>query len=142
MAQDLLGDWTYRSFLNDPQPVGSDAQAALGLIFGEGALTVTAADSAGGFKAALSFGGAAVMDLAGSYAEGECGGPAVIRANGRGRPGSGIEDFDYDYIFYPVAPWPEGVDQRQALVGTVVRAADHGKAKKGAVASTITVRQG
>jgi hypothetical protein len=142
LAQSLIGDWTYRSFLNNPQPADGNAQAALGLIFGEGALAIAAADPASGFKAALSFGGDAVMDLVGSYADGTNGGPALIRANGRGRAGSGIEDFNYDYIFYPVDPWPGGVGQRAAMVGTVMRAADHGGAKKGAVASTITVKQG
>jgi hypothetical protein len=137
----LKGEWTYRSFVNEPKPVGDDAQAAQGLIFGEGALPVTQADP-GGFKGALSFGGKAVMDLVGSFKPAAGGAPAVIAARGTGRKGSGIEDFVYDYIFYPIAPWPGGVGQRQALVGTVMRAEDHGNAKKGAVASTVTVRRG
>jgi hypothetical protein len=140
-AQGLKGEWTYRSFVNEPKPVGGDAQTALGLIFGEGALTVSQADS-GGFKAALSFGGKAVMDLVGSFRPAAAGAPAVIAARGTGRKGSGIEDFVYDYIFYPVAAWPGGIDQRQAMVGTVMRAADHGSAKKGAVVSAIAVRRG
>jgi hypothetical protein len=142
-AEKLEGVWTYRSFNNIPQPVGGDPQAALGLIFGEGMLTIAAA-AAGpqGFRASLSFGGAAVMDLAGSFKAGAGGSPAVIRARGTGRPGSPVADFVYDYIFYPVAPWPGGVGQRQAMVGTVMRAADHGTARKGAVASAICVRRG
>ena len=140
-AQNLLGTWTYRSFVNNPQPVNGDAAAALKLIFGEGALTIEAADPKQGFRAALSFGGAAVMDLRGSFTPGSGTAPAVIAARGTGRKGSGIESFVYDYIFYPVAAWPGGVGQRQALVGTVMRAADHGNAKKGAVASTITLRR-
>jgi hypothetical protein len=139
--QSLKGEWTYRSFVNEPKPVGGDAQAALGLIFGEGALTVTQADPSG-FKGALSFGGKAVMDLVGSFKPGAPGAPAMIAARGTGRKGSGIEDFVYDYIFYTVAPWPGGIGQRQAMVGTVMRAADHGSAKKGAVVSAIAVRRG
>jgi hypothetical protein len=139
-SQGLKGSWTYRSFVNNPQPVAGDAQAALDLIFGEGNLTIAQAD-AHGFKAALSFGGKAVMDLAGSFRPGAQGAPAVIAARGTGRKGSGIEDFVYDYLFYPVAPWPGGIGQRQAMVGTVMRAADHGTAKKGAVVSTIVVRR-
>jgi hypothetical protein len=138
--QNLKGEWTYRSFINEPKPVGGDAQAALGLIFGEGALTVAQADS-GGFKAALSFGGKAVMDLVGTFKAGAAGAPAVIAARGTGRKGSGIENFVYDYIFYTVAPWTGGVGQRQAMVGTVMRAADHGNSKKGAVVSAIVVRR-
>ena len=139
-SQGLKGDWTYRSFVNEPKPVGNEPQAALGLIFGEGALTISQADTKG-FKAALSFGGKAVMDLVGSFKPGAGGGPAVIAARGTGRKGSGIEDFVYDYIFYSVLPWPGGVGQRDALVGTVMRAADHGGAKKGYVASAILVRR-
>jgi hypothetical protein len=116
--QSLKGEWTYRSFVNEPKPVGGDAQAALALIFGEGALTIVAADTSG-FKGALSFGGKAVMDLVGSFKPAGAGAPAVIAARGTGRKGSGIE----------------------ALVGTVMRAADHGSAKKGAVVSAIAVRR-
>jgi hypothetical protein len=140
-SQGLKGEWTYRSFVNEPRPVGGDAQAALGLIFGEGALTITQADSSG-FRAALSFGGKAVMDLLGSFKPAAGGAPAVIAARGTGRKGSGIEDFVYDYVFYPAPAWPGGIGQRGALVGTVLRAADHGNAKKGAVVSAIAVRRG
>jgi len=142
-AHNLEGVWTYRSFNDNPQPVAGDPQAALKLIFGEGELTIAAAaEGARGFRAALSFGGAAVMDLVGSFKAAGSGSPAVIRARGTGRPGSPAADFVYDYIFYPIAPWPGGVGQRQALVGTVMRAADHGAARKGAVASAIVVRRG
>jgi hypothetical protein len=139
-AQGLEGVWTYRSFINNPQPVGDDAQAALNLIFGEGELTIETA-SDGVFKAALSFGGNAIMDLDGTIERIGPDVPFVIFAQGAGRPGSGIEDFHYDYAFYTAYSWPNGIDQRPALVGTVVRAADHGTAKKGVVASTVTVRQ-
>jgi hypothetical protein len=142
-AERLEGTWTYRSFNNIPQSVNGDPQAALKLIFGEGELKIiAAAEGAQGFRATLSFGGAAVMDLVGSFKAAAGGSPAVIRARGTGRPGSPVAEFVYDYIFYPIAPWPGGVDQRQALVGTVMRAADHGTAKKGAVASAICLRRG
>lgn len=140
-AQDLTGTWTYRSFINNPQPVGDDPEAAQALIFGEGELTIESAEAGSdGFKASLSFGGNAVMDLAGSLEPGSAGGPTVIRAQGKGRAGSPVATFFYDYIFYPVGTWPGSVDQVPALVGTVMRAADHGSAKKGYVASSITVR--
>ena len=35
----LNGDWTYRSFINNPVPVNGDAQKALQLIVGEGDLS-------------------------------------------------------------------------------------------------------
>jgi hypothetical protein len=143
--QGLQGFWTYRSFRNNPAPIGDlpdDQQpaAALALLFGEGDLTIETADK-GVFKAALSFGGKAIMDLVGTFTPASGDRPAVATARGAGRKGSGIENFHYNYVFYAVPPWKDGIDQRQALVGTVVRAADHGTAKKGYVASTVTVRK-
>lgn len=139
MADALEGKWTYRSFLNNPAPV-STPDEAMALIFGEGELDIVQAAPGGAFKATLSFGGDAIMDLVGDVAAGP-GGTQAISAKGAGRPGSSVADFRYDYIFYPVPAWPAGVGQRDALVGTVVRAADHGAARKGATASTITVRR-
>ena len=138
---DLTGVWTYRSFINNPDPVQTPDEA-MALIFGEGALTIESATPAAGFRAALSFGGDAVMDLVGTVAAAAGELPLVATAEGRGRKGSPVADFAYDYIFYLVPDWPAGVGQRDALVGTVVRAADHGSARKGATASTITVRHG
>lgn len=136
----LLGTWTYRSFVNNPAPLTS-ADDALALVFGEGLLTITAADPQQGFRATLSFGDDATMDLTGEVRQIEPDGLIVARAAGAGRAGSPIADYRYDYLFFEVPAWPVGVDQRQALVGSVVRAADHGAARKGATASTITVRR-
>ena len=136
----LLGTWSYRSFINNPEPVES-ADDALALIFGEGLLTIANADTAHGFNATLSFGGDAVMDLMGDVVAADPAGPITARAIGAGRAGSPIADFRYDYLFFEVPAWPTGIDQRQALVGSVVRAANHGSARKGATASTITVRR-
>lgn len=139
-AQGLEGVWTYRSFINNPTQVDGNPQAALKLIFGEGELTIEKA-SDGVFKAALSFGDPAIMDLQGTIERVNPDVPFVIFAQGAGRPGSGIEDYHYDYAFYTAYTWPNGIDQVPALVGTVVRAADHGSSKKGYVASTVTVRK-
>src|SRR6266496_1854005 len=119
--KDLAGEWTYRSFLNDPQPVTTPDEA-LSLIFCEGALTITNATPGDGFHATLSFGGESVMELTGEVVAGSGQSPMVAHVNGRGRPGSPVADFAYDYIFYAVPDWPEGVAQRDALIGTVVRA--------------------
>jgi len=53
------------------------------------------------------------------------------------------QNFNYDYLAYYTPLWPNGVDQRAALVGTIVRAAPHsdGQAEAGFVASMIAVRQ-
>jgi len=136
----LLGIWSYRSFINNPEPVGS-ADETLALIFGEGVLTIVDADPALGFNTILSFGGDAVMDLKGDVVVADPGGLLTARAIGAGRAGSPVADFRYDYLFFEVPAWPSGIDQRQALVGSVVRAADHGSARKGATASTITLKR-
>lgn len=137
---DLIGIWTYRSFVNTPAAVETP-DAALALIFGEGELAILAADPTDGFRATLSFGGAAIMDLVGEVIAPDGDRPLVATARGRGRAGSPISDFAYDYLFYAVPAWPDGIDQRPALVGTVIRARDHGAATKGVTASTITVRR-
>jgi hypothetical protein len=137
---DLTGVWTYRSFINNPASVQT-ADEALALIFGEGTLTIMEASPASGFKAELSFGEDAVMDLVGDVTAASGDLPATASVKGRGRADSPVADFAYDYVFYEVPNWPNGIDQRQALVGTVIRVEDHGAAKKGATASTVTVRK-
>jgi hypothetical protein len=136
----ITGVWTYRSFINNPAPVTTPADA-MNLIFGEGELTIATASPEAGFHATLSFGGDAIMDLVGKVIAHEGPHPLVATAKGRGRANSSIADYDYDYIFYAVPAWPAGVAQRQALVGTTIRAADHGTDKKGMTASTVTLRR-
>lgn len=133
----IAGTWRYRSFLNDARPVISP-EDALALIFGEGDLVIASANPGQEFRATLSFGEDAVMDLKGEVSKGE---PIAIVAKGRGRPGGPIADFAYDYIFFEVPSWPEGIGQVPALVGSVVRVEDHGEARKGVTASTITILQ-
>ena len=36
----IAGDWMYRSYLNNPDPVGDDPQKAVGNIFGEGVFSL------------------------------------------------------------------------------------------------------
>jgi hypothetical protein len=134
----LTGTWTYRSFINNPAPV-NDANDAFGLIFGEGELEIIQATPADGFRATLSFGDDAVMELNGDVTEGAGASPMVINAKGRGRPDGPIADYAYDYMFCVVPDWPEAVGQRTSMVGSVIRAADHGLARKGFTASTITL---
>ena len=69
------------------------------------------------------------------------GNPYDLRFQGRGIVKG--EEWVYDYEGYVIRPWPNGVDQRPAFVGTVVRTVAHsqGKSKAGVVASFIAVRQ-
>ena len=136
----LLGTWNYRSFFNRAKPVTSPEEA-LALIFGEGELDVVKSSPDDGFVATLSFGGDAVMDLTGTVISPGASQPLVINVNGKGRADSAIADYRYDYLFFEVPAWPAGIGQQQTMVGSVVRAADHGTARKGATASTIAVRR-
>jgi hypothetical protein len=55
------------------------------------------------------------------------------------------EEWKYDYVGYVVNPWPNGVDQRMAIVGSIVRTIPHGRepdiAPAGEVGSWIAVKQ-
>jgi hypothetical protein len=136
-SSNFTGNWTYRSFINDPNEVGDDPQKALALIFGEGQLVV-APSAFGTFKGSLSFGSDAVLDLQGWAAYGT---PFTARFAGVGRKGTSTEGWVYDYLCYLVPSWPNGVDQRAALVGSVIRTVPHsgGQAKAGYVASFVAV---
>lgn len=72
------------------------------------------------------------------------GAPFSIRIQGVGKdPGSQSEGWVYDYLGWYIPAWPNGVDQRPAIVGTVIRTVAHsnGQAKAGKVASFVAVRQ-
>ena len=127
----LIGKWTYRSFLSkiDPNLPFND------LKFGAGTLEFTNApmqDIAG------TIGGPGwQLELKGSMTYGN---PMTARFQGKGKI-SGVE-WIYDYEGYLVKPWPNGVDQVPAIVGTIVRTIPHGAgAPAGVVAQWIAVRQ-
>jgi len=132
----LVGSWTYRSFLNNP-----DLSAVFNdLEFGRASLTIM--DSVPGTLKGRIFDDDPTfpwsLDLNGSI---NYGNPYDLRFQGKGIVKG--EEWVYDYEAYVIRPWPNGVDQRPAFVGTVVRTVAHsqGKAKAGVVASFIAVRQ-
>ena len=64
-----------------------------------------------------------------------------MRFQGRGAT-PGVEDLVYDYVGYLAPVWPNGVDQRPAIVGSIVRTEPHsGGAEPGFVASWIAVKR-
>lgn len=136
----FVGKWTYRSFVNNPAEVGKDAQKALALIFGEGQITINESDF-GTLRGEVSFGPQYVLDLKGWAAYGT---PFTTRFEGVGRKGTQAEGWIYDYVGYLIPNWPNGVDQRAAIVGSVIRTVPHsgGQAKAGVVASFIAVKEG
>ena len=132
----FLGSWAYRSLLNDPD-ISTDFDK---LEFGRGTIVIedtameTLAGTIGGPGWSLTLKGAR-----------QYGTPMRARFEGRGIVGG--EEWIYDYDCYLVPPWPNGVQQRPALVGSVIRTIPHSGSKPGTVnpagvvASFIAVRE-
>ena len=135
----VSGSWTYRSFINDPTPVGDDPQKALALIFGEGKLDITRTDGRN-FTATLDFGGGYAMDLFGTIYPGAGTNPEALLITGTGREGTPTAKWVYQYQGYVVPQWAEGVNQRPAIVGTVVRTIPHDGGQAGVVASFVMLK--
>jgi len=128
----LTGNWTYRSLVNNPTPNLDFGD----LRFGEGELVIDTF-ALGSFSGRLVFGGTTEMTLTGSSSFGN---PFAVRFQGVGSS-PGIEDWVYDYVGYHVPVWPNGVDQRPAIVGSVVRTAPHDGSPAGVVVSWIAVKR-
>ena len=116
----LIGSWTYRSFFSNP-----DLQATFNsLEFGRG--TIVVAESAintfkgtiGGPDWSLALNGSANF-----------GNPYTVRFNGEGVVDG--EQWNYAYVGYLTLPWPNGVNQRPAIVGSIVRVIPHSNGKGG-----------
>lgn len=127
-----VGNWSYRSLLNNP-----DLSVEFNdLRFGMGTLQLTEPSSGelggsiGGPGWSLAVTGTAIV-----------GSPDTVVFQGRGEIGG--ETWVYDYRGYVVPSWPNGVDQIDALVGSIIRVVPHsdGRAKAGFVASWYAVRQ-
>lgn len=131
-AASLAGSWTYRSFLNLPDPALQFNQ----LRFGQGELVIDAS-AEGGFSGRLIFAPGAQMLLTGASSAGI---PLTLRFQGLG-DGAGLEGWVYDYVGYLIPDWPNGIAQRSAIVGSVVRTVEHDGNPAGAVASWIAVRR-
>src|SRR5436190_1784956 len=128
----LIGKWTYRSFLNDPNQKTEPND----LLFGEGTIELTDAPMQ---QIAGTIGGDGwQLKLNGSMTYGN---PFRARFEGKGTVNG--EEWIYDYVGYLINIWPNGVGQVPAIVGSVIRTIPHsgGKAKAGFVASFYAVRQ-
>jgi FtsP/CotA-like multicopper oxidase with cupredoxin domain len=128
----FAGSWSYRSFRSNPDlsvPVDE-------LLFGMGELEL-AVSSAGQITGTLG-GVGWQLNLTGTATATN---PATIRFQGRGTIAG--EEWVYDYLGYHVPTWENGVDQRPAIVGTIVRTKAHsgGNATAGFVAQWIAVRR-
>jgi hypothetical protein len=128
----FVGSWTYRSFVNDPDPAQQPDQ----LLFGQGELAIDAF-APGSFGGRLVLEGGGQLNLAGASSFGN---PFAVRFQGVGEEPP-VEGWVYDYVGYLVPTWPNGVDQRPAIVGSVVRTVPHDGNPAGFVASWIAVKR-
>ena len=128
----FVGTWTYRSFISNPD-IGVDFHD---LEFGRGTLTIDDV-APPAFQGRLTFGETYQFRLLGSSSLGN---PFAVRFQGVGDAADSAGQV-YDYVGYLVPIWPNGIDQRAAIVGSVVRTVPHdgGKAKAGVVASWIAL---
>jgi len=130
----LIGRWTYRSLINDPD-ISKDFNS---LEFGRGELLVEYV-LPGLFIGRLVFSDTYQFRLQGALIPGF---PAILRFQGVGdAPDS--QDQVYDYLGFLVPPWPQGVDQRPAIVGSTIRtvAHDEGKARAGVVTTFVALKR-
>jgi len=131
----LVGAWTYRSFLNDP-----DLSTQFNdLEFGRGTIQINPAPI-NEFRGTIG-GPGWQLQLKGSI---NYGNPFTVRFQGTGVVGG--EEWVYDYIGYVVLPWPNGINQRPAMVGSIVRTIPHssgsgGTSPAGVVCSWIAIKQ-
>ena len=116
MSNPFIGNWTYRSFLNDPDI----SKAANDLLFGEGTPAIVEKSET---ELAGTIGGPGwSLDLRGSFGYGS---PMQVRFQGKGVVGG--EEWIYDYIGWLVPVWPNSTDRLEvpAIVGSVVRTIPH-----------------
>jgi hypothetical protein len=143
----FIGKWTYRSFLNDPdQFLGDDnlddktkQQKLMDLVFGAGTIEIVAAPP-NILKGTIG-GSDWQLELYGSRSYGN---PMAVWFQGSGTIGK--EKWIYDYLGYLVPQWPDGIQQRAAMVGSIVRVIPHSGSDgtvhpAGVVASWYAVQQ-
>jgi hypothetical protein len=132
----FVGSWSYRSLLNEPDLATGFDKLEFGrgtLVIAEGPMQILSG-TIGGPGWSLTLKGAR-----------DYGSPMHARFQGTGTVHG--EKWIYDYDGYLVPHWPNGVEQRPAIVGSVIRTIPHGGgepgtvAPAGVVASFYAVRQ-
>lgn len=130
----VLGSWTYRSFVNNPD-IDKDFKD---LELGRGELTIERFTPAT-FSGRLSFGDTYQFRLRGVV---DMSPPCSVRFTGFGDT-KDSEGQIYDYVGFFVPTWSNGIDQRPAFVGSTVRTVAHNgeRAKAGMVGSFIALKR-
>lgn len=136
---DLTGYYTYRSFLNRPDPADDLNE----LRFEEGELYLWVAPD-GSIQGTLGFPADPVapqktfMDLSGRVTQWSL---PDLELHGVGRPETPTQGFDYEYRASLAPSFPDADGQRLALVGTVLRAKPHDSAPSRVTASIVAVKR-
>ena len=127
------GNWTYRSLHNAPMetPFANLEFATAIMRFKK-----HSGDSIFGI---LDMGPGYALNLRGKLTT--CNGSTTFYIEGSGVPNSNTANWEYDYQGYIVPKWPNGIQQADACVGSVIRSKPHGNAKAGQTASFYMVRQ-
>ncbi|MEM7536850.1 MAG: hypothetical protein AAF639_32015 [Chloroflexota bacterium] len=130
----LVGKWTYRSFKSNP-----DLDTPFNdLRFGKGYIEIEDGPCEKLTGSIFGKGKSWELDLNGSITYGN---PFCVRFQGKGEVGAKKEEWIYDYVGYLIRDWPNGVDQRPAIVGSIVRTIPHSGKPAGVVAQWIAVKQ-
>ncbi len=118
----FVGKWSYRSLLNDP-----DLKLAFNdLEFGQGVIEINEGPMQ--ILTGVIGGQGWSLALKGSR---DYGSPMHTRFQGVGVVGG--EQWIYDYQGYLIPHWPNGVQQRPAIVGSVIRTIPHSGGEPGTV---------
>jgi len=133
-SHSVLGSWTYRNFVNDPD-ISKEFNA---IEFGRGELIIEEF-APGIFGGRLSFGDTYQFRLSGTTTFVL---PCTVRFQGIGDVKDSYGHV-YDYIGFFAPMWSNGIEQRPVLFGSSVRTVPHsdGRAKAGHVSSWIAVKR-
>lgn len=136
-ANPFVGKWTYRSFKSIPE-INTPFDK---LEFWRATLTVEEPTYPGKFRGRLDGDPGEGLELNGVVTFGNI---ITARFTGKGDQNES-KDWLYDYLTFLIPAWPNGVDQRPAIVGTTIRTKPHrsgtGTAPAGVVAQWIAVKQ-
>jgi hypothetical protein len=134
-ASFINGEWTYRSLLNNPD----DTISFNDLEFAVARMKLQVTDNAI-ITGVLDMGDSGNLTMSGKiiYTDEHV---SSFELQGTGVAGTGTAGWIYNYSGFIVPQWKQGVNQIDALVGSVVRSVDHGQSKAGVVASFYMVRR-
>jgi hypothetical protein len=136
----LTGRWTYRSFRNDPEPIGNDAAAALHLLLSEGVMEFGEAAEEE-FRGGLGLASDHALTLMGRSLR-AADGREEYSIVGHGIAGTPTEGWRYDFRCSLAPTWPGATDRLPPLLGSVLRVTSHGSdAPAGETACFIAVRR-